>query len=146
MLNYRYQLAGDGHARLAVSPRVSLVIPRQHGRSYGFDVNLPVSVAVSDRFVTHWNVGATKTSDAPLLKSAGASAIFAALPKVHLMLETRWVRDRQSVLTVAPGVRWAHDFSSGLQIVPGIAVPIGSDHSRALFLYLSLEHPFKRAH
>lgn len=144
MLNYRYQLVGDGTARLAVSPRASLIVPRQHGRRYGYDVNLPVSVAVSDRFVTHWNAGATKAPDEPLLETAGVSAIYAALPKVHLMLETRWVHDRESVLTIAPGVRWAHDFRSGLQIVPGIAAPIGSDHSRALFLYVSFEHPFRR--
>jgi hypothetical protein len=40
---------------------------------------------------------------------------------------------------------WAFDFRSGLQIVPGAAYTIGlgpSDGARALFLYLSFEHPF----
>lgn len=48
---------------------------------------------------------------------------------------------------VSPGVRWAHDFDSGLQIVPGIAVPLGlgpSHADRAVFFYLSFEHPFRR--
>ena len=136
LLNYRYQLAGDGNARLAIAPRLSLMKRRSGG--YGFDANLPVSVAVSDRFVTHWNAGATKI-DHTTSWFAGASAIAAPLPKVHLMLETRY---DGKVLTVSPGVRWAHDVGK-LQVVPGIAMPIGSDRSRAVFAYLSLEHPFR---
>jgi hypothetical protein len=136
LLNYRYQLAGDGNARLAVAPRLSLMKRRNGG--YGFDANLPVSVAVNDRFVTHWNAGATKI-DHTMTWSAGGSAIVAPLPKVHLMLEARY---DGKVMTVSPGVRWAHDVGK-LQIVPGIAMPIGSDHSRAVFAYLSLEHPFR---
>jgi hypothetical protein len=34
-----------------------------------------------------------------------------------------------------------------MQIVPGIAVPLGigpSDGERSIFLYLSIEHPFRR--
>jgi hypothetical protein len=88
-------------------------------------------------FVTHWNAGATRTAHATTW-SAGASAIAAPLPKFHLMLETRWTRDTKSVVTVAPGVRWAHDVGK-LQIVPGIAAPIGSDHTRGMFAYLSFE-------
>jgi hypothetical protein len=45
---------------------------------------------------------------------------------------------------VSPGIRWAWNFPTGLQVVPGIAVPIGvgpSRGDRALFLYLSFEHP-----
>ena len=136
LLNYRYQLAGDGNARLAVAPRLSLM--KRRGGGYGVDANLPVSIAVSDRFVTHWNAGAT-TIDHTTTWSAGGSAIVAPLPKVHLMLEARY---DGKVLTVSPGVRWAHDVGK-LQIVPGIAAPIGSDHSRAVFAYLSLEHPFR---
>jgi hypothetical protein len=48
---------------------------------------------------------------------------------------------------LSPGIRWAYNFPSGLQIVPGIAVPIGVGVSRgekAVFLYLSFEHPFTR--
>ncbi len=135
LLNYRYQLAGDGNARLAVAPRLSLMKRKRGG--YGFDANLPVSVAVNDRFVTHWNAGATRI-DHTTTWSAGGSAIVAPLPKVHLMLETRY---DGKVMTVSPGLRWAHDVGK-LQIVPGIAAPMGSDHSRAVFAYLSFEHPF----
>ena len=138
LINYRYQLAGDGNARVAVAPRLSLMVGRG---SRGFDCNVPVSVAVSDRFVTHWNAGATRSAGTTAW-SAGASAIAAPLPRFHLMLETRWTRDTRSVLTVAPGVRWAHDVGN-LQIVPRIAAPIGSDHTRAVYAYLSFEHPLR---
>jgi hypothetical protein len=150
LINYRYQLVGDGTTRLAISPRASLILPTGNDRrglgagGYGFDLNLPVSVVLSDRVVTHWNAGATKvpSSSTPTTWSAGGSIIAAPLEKFHLMLETRWTHDVDSIFIVSPGVRWAWDFKSGLQIVPGIAAPIGNDHSRALFLYLSFEHPF----
>jgi hypothetical protein len=53
---------------------------------------------------------------------------------------------RESVTVLNPGARWAFDFASGLQIVPGVAYSFTTDdtNSDALFLYLSLEHPFKR--
>jgi hypothetical protein len=45
-----------------------------------------------------------------------------------------------------PGVRFAINRPSGLQIVPGIAYTIGvgpSNGRRAIFLYLSFEHPLR---
>lgn len=152
LLNYRYQLVGDGTTRLAIAPRVSLILPSGNARrglgtgGYGADLNLPVSFVLSDRVVTHWNAGATKvpSSSTPTVWSAGASIVAAPLEKLHVMLETRWTHGDDSTLVVSPGVRWAWDFKNGLQIVPGIAAPIGSDHSRSLYLYLSLEHPFGR--
>jgi hypothetical protein len=55
-----------------------------------------------------------------------------------------WGSDEDVVL-LNPGVRWAIDAGS-LQIVPGLAYTIAltSDASDAFFLYLSLEHPFRR--
>lgn len=152
LINYRYQLVGDGTTRLAVAPRASLILPSGNVRrglgagGYGVDLNLPVSVVLSDRVVTHWNAGATMvpSSSTPTTWSAGASIIAAAFDTFHLMVETRWTHAVDSTLLVSPGVRWAWDFRSGLQVVPGIAVPIGSDHSRSLYLYLSFEHPFTR--
>jgi hypothetical protein len=50
-------------------------------------------------------------------------------------------------LLVNPGIRGAINFASGLQIVPGLAFPIGIGPSAGeggVFLYLSLEHPFRR--
>lgn len=145
MINYRYQLLGDGSSRVAIAPRASLIVPSERSHGYGYDLNLPVSIALSDHFVTHWNAGATKTpsSPEPVTWSAGASVIAAPFERFHFMLESRWTRSFRSTYTVSPGVRWAWDFKkSGLQIVPGIAMPVTSDHQRSVYLYLSLEHPF----
>jgi len=168
-LNYRYQLAGPG-GRLAVAPRVSLFLPtgdheqRVGAGAWGVWVNLPASVTLGSRLVTHWNAGAAVTPSAkdPLGQTAtirvynlGGSAIWLIRPAFNLVVEAVWVRGEEVTApgtTVAreeflinPGIRWAHDFSSGLQIVPGIAFPIGVGASRgdqSVFLYLSFEHPF----
>jgi hypothetical protein len=53
----------------------------------------------------------------------------------------------QTATYLSPSIRWAYNFPSGLQIVPGIALPIGVGASRgekAVFLYLSFEHPFTK--
>jgi hypothetical protein len=140
LINYRYQLVGDGTTRLAISPRVSLLIPsgdedRGLGADdWGYELNLPVSYAFSDRLVTHWNTGVTSADETDFF--AGGSIISAVREKFHLMLETRWSEESQ--LVVSPGLRWAWDLSNGFQIVPGVAVPIGED-TKSVFLYLSLE-------
>lgn len=134
-INYRYQLAGDGNARMAIAPRLSYLV-----RDRAAQINLPVSVVLSPRVVTHWNAGATVSRDEQTW-SGGGSVIFAARPKVHLMLEV--FRDSHATL-VSPGVRWAYDLAHQLQIVPGVAMPIDTGtHERSLFLYLSFEHPFR---
>jgi hypothetical protein len=168
-LNYRLQLAGPA-GTLAVSPRVSLLLPtgaEQQGRGSGapgFQVNLPASVRVAQRLVTHWNAGATLTPGArnaagekaaTAASAAGASAIWEVRSSFNLLVEVAWSRIESVVapdatnateeLFINPGIRWAHTFASGLQIVPGIGVPLGIGPSRrraAVFLYLSLEHPF----
>jgi hypothetical protein len=55
----------------------------------------------------------------------------------------------QNSTFISPGIRWAYNFPSGLQIVPGIAMPLGvgsSKGEKAIFLYLSFEHPFTKTH
>src|SRR5262249_18446363 len=72
-LNYRYQLIGDGDARVACSPRFSLLLPTGDEKKglgaggLGLQVNLPVSVVLAKKLVTHINAGATFT---PSAKSA----------------------------------------------------------------------------
>jgi hypothetical protein len=171
-LNYRYQLVGDEDDLVHAAPRLSLVLPtgsEDKGRgsgSLGVQGNLPVSWVVSPALATHWNAGMTGTPSAkgPLGTEAtavdfnlGGSAIWRVRRSVNLMLEAVWyssetptaggdtVREESAFLN--PGVRWAFDFESGLQIVPGLAYTIGlgpSDGDDGLFLYLSLEHPFRR--
>jgi hypothetical protein len=142
LLNYRYQLLGNGDARVACAPRLSLIAGSIHDRHFGFQAMVPVSVVVTDRVVTHWNGGVTREHGESTW-IAGASAIYAILPEVHFMLENLWTSDSRSLI-VSPGVRWAYDRPKKLQIVPGVAFPINTrdSHDRSVFLYLSFEHPF----
>lgn len=169
-LNYRYQLIGDGEAALAVSPRFTVLLPtgdetRGYGKgATGFQVNLPVSFTLGEAFVGHFNAGATQTprsvnagGDRATTRDLllGQSFIWLANPRFNVMLEYVHARveavagpgqvQRQSSTFLAPGIRWSHNFPSGLQVVPGLAMPIGVGASRgekAIFLYLSFEHPF----
>ena len=171
LLNYRYQLVGNGDARIAIAPRLSLIAPTgraRSGRGYGgagLQMNMPASVMVSKHLVTHWNAGMTvipSASDASGHRAAlsgynlGQSFIWLARPSLNFLLETSWTASRnvtgpgksEAVRTflLNPGIRWAHNFASGLQIFPGVAVPIGvgpSAGERGIFLYLSFEHPMR---
>jgi hypothetical protein len=172
-LNYRYQLLGDGNAKVAIAPRLSVLLPTGdektgYGRgAAGVQVMLPVSWVLGESLVAHSNLGATRTPKArntlgetatPQDLALGQSLIWLASPRFNVMLE--YVHNRtqavsgpdqtqaQTATYLSPGIRWAYNFPSGLQIVPGIAVPIGvgaSRGERAIFLYLSFEHPFTKA-
>ena len=150
-LNYRWQALGSGESTVAFAPRISLIVPigdddrgRGSGEAGG-QVNLPLSVKLGERFVSHFNAGATIVTDFDTW-NAGASVIWLATPRFNVMLESSYVEgDEAAVFLVSPGVRWAHDLRSGMQIVPGIAAPIGvgeSSGSRSIFLYISFEHPY----
>ncbi len=170
-LNYRYQLLGDGDALVAISPRLSVILPTGdaktgYGRgALGLQVNFPVSWVLNDSFAAHTNIGATHTPRAqnPLGERAstqdlmlGQSLIWLVNPRFNVMLEYVHTgaqavagpgqTERQTATYLSPGIRWAYNFPSGLQIVPGLAFPIGvgaSKGEKAVFLYLSFEHPFK---
>jgi hypothetical protein len=173
ILNYRYQLIGDGEKRLAVSPRISMLVPTGNvtlGRGaggVGVQINIPVSFVLTRRLVTHWNAGGTWTPhaqdydhcQAPTIGyNVGQSFVFLAHPRFNVLVETLATRFQsvmqpgatqwgQTLLYTSPGVRWAHNFKSGLQIVPGVGIPIGigpSAGQKGIFLYLSFEHPFGR--
>ena len=171
-LNYRYQLLGDGDTKVAISPRLSVLLPtgdekKGYGRgATGVQLMLPMSLVLSESFVAHTNVGMTLTPKAknPLGEKAntqdvtlGQSLIWLAHPRFNVMLEYVHTQaqavagpDRTEKVTstyLSPGIRWSYNFPSGLQIVPGLAMPIGVGASRgekAIFLYLSFEHPFKK--
>lgn len=170
--NYRYQLVGNGDTRVALSPRVSLLAPTGHtavGRglgSFGVQTNLPASVVLTRKLVTHWNAGATfipRAEDAAGNRAfsagynLGQSFVYLAKPRFNFLLETIYTGAQTVVgkeqtswtksLYVSPGVRWAYNFKSGLQIVPGVGVPLGvgpSAGEKGVFVYLSFEHPFRR--
>jgi hypothetical protein len=169
-LNYRRQVLGHDEEPVWFSPRLSLVLPsgsvaRGSGAGgAGLQVNLPVSVRESRPIVTHWNAGAsvgrarTQSGERGTIRSlsAAASAIWLLAPRLNLMLESAWDatesldgsgnRVAESHFVLLPGIRAAIDRPGGMQIVPGIGVPIGIGPSRGerdLFLYLSVEHPFR---
>ncbi len=172
-VNYRLQLVGSGEAPVAFAPRFTVLLPTgddKKGRaagSPGLQVNLPLSVALGERFVTHTNLGATYTPNAHnpagdkadvTVYNFGQSFIWLARPKMNLMLELVYLSGREITgpgateqddsFFINPGLRWAWDLPSGLQIVPGIAVPLGAGPSsgeRQIFLYLSFEHAFRRS-
>lgn len=166
-LNYRYQLVLKGPVALA--PRLSLLIPTgdyKKGAGTGSaagQVNIPLSVELSERWVTHWNAGATYVprSREPggarsetLGFNQGASAIYSLASKANLMFEAVWnsfetvqpdgSKTRGETAFINPGARFAIDFKSGLQIVPGFSFPIGVGPSKGesgFLAYLSFEHP-----
>jgi hypothetical protein len=167
-LNYRYQALDGSRGAIAFSPRLSLLFAtgdadRGLGNGgTGLQVNLPVSVARGQRFVTHSNLGATWIPNARGAFGATASArgfnagqsvIWLARPSIHPLVELAWTRadavvgpdrtESADALYLSPGVRWAHNLKNGLQIVPGIAVPIGigpSSGDTGVLFYLSFEH------
>ncbi|MBK5273948.1 MAG: transporter [Desulfuromonadales bacterium] len=166
-LNYRYQAVLKDH--IALSPRFSVILPtgdykKGHGTdSVGLQANIPLSVELSDKFVTHWNLGATYTPRSRESGGAkadttsfnyGASLIYLATENFNLMLEAAGTsgesvqpdgsKQQANTFFINPGVRFAINFKSGLQIVPGVSMPIGVGPSRGELgglAYLSFEHP-----
>ena len=169
-INYRYQLRGMHEERVALAPRLTLIVPTgsvstgSGAGGAGIQLNLPLSAELSPRLVTHLNAGATVTPGARIPGSArmrttsfnvGESFIWLLEQRVNLMLEASWASvesidgprstARESQLLLSPGVRWSYDLANGMQIVPGVAMPLGigrTSGSRWLFLYFSVEHPF----
>jgi len=166
-LNYRYQAMAREH--VAFAPRLSAVLPtgdyaKGLGRgATGVQANLPLSVEIGDRLVTHLNAGLTYVKGARepggdranvIDYNAGMSLIFLASNTFNLMLEGVYgsvesvlpggKTGRKQTFILNPGMRFALNFESGLQIVPGIAVPVifsESGREYNLFFYLSFEHP-----
>ena len=173
-INYRYQLIGSGETKLAMAPRLSVLVASGDssvGRGYGgtgLQTNIPVSLVLSKKFVTHFNAGATWVPHAKnsvgekagvVAVNLGQSFIWEFSNRFNGMLETVWTSNEDVVapgktirsddIVISPGIRWAYNFKSGLQIVPGIAVPVGvgpSTGEMGIIGYLSFEHPFAWAH
>lgn len=173
-VNYRYQLVGSGETKLAVAPRLSLLLPTGNpilGRGYGgagIQTNLPVSIQHSRHWVTHWNAGATwvpkarnerNETSGTVAVNLGQSVVWLATARVNFLVETLWTTAQKvsgpqrtawsQDLYISPGIRWAYNFKSGLQIVPGVAMPIGIGPcagEKGMVMYLSFEHPFAFAH
>ena len=172
ILNYRYQVLGNGEARVAFAPRFSVLLPTGDSRlgrgagGAGVQGELPLSVVLSRKLVTHWNLGTTIVPGARNPAGAtgttfgynlGQSFVWLAHPRFNVLLETVFNRAQEltgpntkewtSSVLMNPGVRWSYNFQNGLQIVPGIGIPLGvgpSGGERGVFLYLSFEHPYRK--
>jgi hypothetical protein len=172
-LSYRYQALEEGPGKPAFAPRFSLIIPtgnRDKGTGngvVGYQWSLPFSKKVASRVALHANFGVTylphvrspmndgQLSPKRSLVSSwvGGSAIYALLPRLHLMLEwLGYIQDNingsgRAVRTfnplLSPGVRAAVVNEEDLQIVAGAGVPIGLNrqvNNLAGFFYFSVEH------
>jgi hypothetical protein len=169
-VNYRYQIGGMEGDRLAVAPRLTVILPtgsdraERGARDAGIQANLPVSVA-GRAFAAHFNAGATYTPRAGFADGVstsrtdfaiGQSVVWLLRPSFNLLTEGMWTRSRtraepgprtqSTSLLVSPGVRGALNFANGLQIVPGAAVAFETvgEAEPMLIFYLSFEHPFGR--
>jgi hypothetical protein len=156
-VDYRYQLVGDASSRLAVAPRLSLLLPtgdkssgRGGGRT-GVEGALPVSAVLAPMLVAHSNASLAWFPEDVSQLGLAQSVVWLAHPRVNVLVEAAWEREDllgeiTESLFVSPGVRAAFDVGK-VQVVPGLAVPIGvgaSNGERMLFLYLSLEHAYRR--
>jgi hypothetical protein len=173
LLNYRYQLLEEGDIKPALAPRFSLILPtgsRKRGTGNGvvaYEWNLPASRKVTGELALHANFGLEYLPNvrAPLANGSlsrkrsllsynvGASAVYAILPRLHLMLEWLGVSEediddngrsqRAFKPVLSPGFRTAVVNLSKLQIVTGAAAPVGLNRradNYGVFLYLSVEH------
>ena len=163
----------------AFAPRFSFVLPtgdadKGFGRDrVGYEINLPFSKIVSDRWTLHFNAGGSLFSDVRERNlwnyNLGGSAIYAVSKNFNLMLESvaTWEEDvdsaavaasaketlvrlrridRTVTAVVSPGARYAFNLPNA-QLVVGVAVPIGlisESPDYGLFFYLSFEQPFVR--
>lgn len=173
-VHYRLQAVGqEPDSRLAVAPRISLLLPtgderdRRGSGGLGFEAGLPASWPAGRRLVLHGNLstfvvprGRNEAGERVRERGGGlgASAVWLVRPRLNVLFETIWRRAekdagggrvfREREFFASPGVRFALRLAGGLEIVPGIAAPIGlgpSRGARQLLFYLSFEHPFRKS-
>ena len=166
-LNYRFQALFENDRVPAFAPRFSFVLPTgDAGKGFGhetlgYEVNLPFSKIISDRWTVHFNAGANffpdvndRDLDSYFL---GGSAIYAVSENLNLMLESvafwdenvdeRKRVDRAVTALISPGARYAFNLPNDAQLVVGVAMPIGITSDApdyGVFFYCSFEHAFTR--
>lgn len=169
MVHYRWQAWFDPDTLTALAPRASVILPTGNAaRGLGEDTvgaqfNLPFSTTLNPRWFVHANAGTTLLPDAASANGRalhhahlGGSAIYALTHDLHLMLEWvgSWIESERAgggtrhewVSLISPGLRKAFDFRGDVQLVLGVAAPLGLTRASpdfGVFLYASLEHPFR---
>jgi hypothetical protein len=167
LLNYRFQAFMETDRAPAFAPRISLVLPtgdadKGFGNdTLGYQLNLPLSKVLNDRWTVHANAGGTLLPDVNgrdlVNYNLGVSAIYAATPRLNFMVEcvANWDeeadeagrKDRSFSAIVSPGLRYAWNHPNDAQTVVGIAAPIGLTRDApdyGVILYFSFEHFFLR--
>lgn len=167
LLNYRFQALMETDQSPAFAPRISFILPTGDEEkgfgddTFGYQINLPVSKVLNDRWTVHLNAGATLLPDVNgrdlVGYNLGASAIYAVTPNFNLMLEAvaNWDeeadeigrKDRSFSAIVSPGFRYAFNHANDAQTVVGIAAPIGLTRDApdyGVIVYVSFEHFFIR--
>lgn len=164
-INYRYQLVKNDDWALA--PRFTVILPTGNYReglgngATGYQVNVPLSVDLADRWVSHWNAGATYTPNAREASgiqadirgiNIGASVVYLHSETLNFLVE--YVKSENQAIQsdgslvweksefINPGFRYAKNYTSGWQMVTGVSFPIGvgpSKNDNGIFLYLSFE-------
>jgi len=166
-LNYRYQLLMESETLPAFAPRFTLLLPSGDAAegfgndTVGYQINLPVSKILADRWTVHGNAGATFLPDVERNDlfgyNLGASAIYAVTSNFNLMLEAIANWDEEAIspgrtdktvsALISPGFRYAFNHANDAQTVVGLAVPIGLTSDApdyGVFIYASFEHFFFR--
>lgn len=165
LLNYRLQALMETDRTPAFAPRISLILPTGDEEkgfgddTLGYQLNLPVSKVLNDRWTVHLNAGATLLPDVNerdlVGYNLGVSAIYAVTPNFNLMLEAvaNWdeeadetgIEDRSFSAIISPGFRYAFNHANDAQTVIGLAAPIGLTRDApdyGVILYVSFEHFF----
>ena len=162
LLNYRYQALYESATVPAFAPRISLILPTGSAStgagngSLGFQGSLPFSKIVADRVTLHANFGFTAYTNvqgrSPKNYNVGGSVVYAATKDFNLLVEAIGERnesvdadrriERQSVLTISPGVRYAINLND-YQVVFGVGAPIVMQHGMrpnyGALVYFSME-------
>ena len=146
-LNYRLQAFMEDKYTPAFAPRLSVVLPTgDNDRGFGagvvgYELNLPFSKIVSDRWTLHFNAGISVFPNADERQyltncNVGASAIYAIRRDFNLMLENAAGRnddlaegafafeetlERSTTMIVSPGARYAFNLPNDAQLVIGVA-------------------------
>lgn len=146
-VNYRYQLIGDEDSRIAVAPRLSLVLPTRSARigdaATGVQLNVPVSTRLAAGLELHSNAGATLFQGDRPSELNLAQSLVAETSRFSFSLEAAYTRCRDGgeLFVLRPGLQVAIDGPGGLRIVPGISLPLQGD---GVLFHVGLERSLSR--
>lgn len=148
MLNYRFQLLGDEASRVAVAPRLSLILPTRHAqfgeRSSGLQINVPLTAALASRVTLHANAGATWFRDRGESEiNLAQSLSFALNDRTAISLDAAFTRcfHDSHLLVVRPTVSWTIE-AAGMELSPSVGWSMTQDRQGGVLLSLGIARGF----